>query len=230
MIKFGSNNIGKVYLGSSPIGKAYLGSNLVYQKGGSPMPPSPVSVQYLQAPAAGGAYIDTGIQPTNNTRVIVEASEISNTSSFIFGARVALSNSMFYMQAGANSGNDGFWCGYRNQSLFLQGYQTTNHSYGIMGDLKKVYVDSSAVLTFTDNTSISCPYNIYIFGMNNGGVLSPGSGFKIHSFSIWDGGTKIANFHPYRIGNVACMYNDLNDTFYYNQGTESLICGPDYQQ
>lgn len=30
MLKFGNNNIGKLYLGSNPIGKAYLGSNLVF--------------------------------------------------------------------------------------------------------------------------------------------------------------------------------------------------------
>lgn len=199
--------------------------------GGSPTPPAPVPVpvEYLQAPVDGGAYIDTGIQPTNNTRVIIGASEISNTSGYIFGARVALSNSMFYMQATVNNGNDGFWCGYRNQALFLQGYHSASHSYGLLGDIKKVLVDGDTVLTFTNNVNISCPHNIYIFGMNNGGALSYGKGFKIHSFSIWNGSTKIANFVPYRIGNVACMYNDFNDTFYYNQGTENLIYGPDQQ-
>ena len=200
--------------------------------GGSPTPPAPVPVrvEYLQAPADGGAYIDTGIQPTNNTRIIVGASEISSTSSFIFGARVALSNSMFYMQAQVNNGNNGFWCGYRNQVLFLQGYHSASHSYGLLGDIKQVLVDSNSVLTFTNTANINCPYNIYIFGVNKAGTPDTGKGFKIQSFSVWNGSTKIANFIPYRIGDVACMYNDFNDTFYYNQGTGSLIYGPDLQQ
>lgn len=38
MIKFGTNNIGKIYFGSNLIEKAYFGSNLVYSSGSSPVP------------------------------------------------------------------------------------------------------------------------------------------------------------------------------------------------
>lgn len=38
MLKFGSNNIGKVLFGSNVIGKAYYGSNLVYSAGSEPGP------------------------------------------------------------------------------------------------------------------------------------------------------------------------------------------------
>lgn len=50
MLKFGTNNIGKLYLGSNEIGKAYLGSNLVYEAGGAPTPPAP-SVSFTMTSA-----------------------------------------------------------------------------------------------------------------------------------------------------------------------------------
>lgn len=43
MIKYGVNNIGKIFFGSNTIGKAYLGSNLVYG-GGGPTPPAPINL------------------------------------------------------------------------------------------------------------------------------------------------------------------------------------------
>lgn len=46
MLKFGSNNIGKVLFGSNVIGKAYYGSNLVYSAGSSPTPPGPTPGDY----------------------------------------------------------------------------------------------------------------------------------------------------------------------------------------
>lgn len=65
MIKLGNNSIGKIYLGSNSIGKAYLGSNLVFQKGSSPTPPTPViePVFYDRLVFDGTAYIDTDIIP-----------------------------------------------------------------------------------------------------------------------------------------------------------------------
>ena len=46
MLKYGSNDIGKVYLGSNSIGKAYLGSNLVFQKGNNSVPLTLDSIAY----------------------------------------------------------------------------------------------------------------------------------------------------------------------------------------
>ena len=65
MLKYGDNNIGKVYLGSNSIGKAYLGSNLVFQKGSSPTP-SIQPVFYDRLVFDGTAYIDTNIVPPEN--------------------------------------------------------------------------------------------------------------------------------------------------------------------
>lgn len=56
MLKYGANNIGKIFLGSNEIGKAFLGSNLVFQKdgGGQPQP----TVNYL---ISGSPTIANGI-------------------------------------------------------------------------------------------------------------------------------------------------------------------------
>ena len=51
MLKYGSNNIGKVYLGSNSIGKAYYGSDLVFQKGSSP---APITIRVSPSLASGG--------------------------------------------------------------------------------------------------------------------------------------------------------------------------------
>ena len=59
MLKYGANNIGKVFLGANGIGKAYLGSQLVYDGGGvtPPTPPGP-TVNYR---ISGSPTIANGI-------------------------------------------------------------------------------------------------------------------------------------------------------------------------
>lgn len=61
MLKYGANNIGKIFLGSNEIGKAFLGSNLVFKKdGGQPQP----TVNYLisGAPTINGTIMTPASQ------------------------------------------------------------------------------------------------------------------------------------------------------------------------
>ena len=69
MLKYGANNIGKIFLGSNEIGKAFLGSNLVFQKDGGgdqpggDLPAGYVAYDYIEADAT--AIIDTGVNASS---------------------------------------------------------------------------------------------------------------------------------------------------------------------
>lgn len=71
MLKFGSNNIGKVLFGSNPIGKAYYGSNLVFQVGGGGGDSYPVMyvlsdvMSSNRSSTASGSYTTT-LTPTTD--------------------------------------------------------------------------------------------------------------------------------------------------------------------
>lgn len=71
MLKFGTNNIGKVLFGSNVIGKAYYGSNLVYSAGASPTPPGPTpGGDYSNFVSGKQINADTG-ELTDNTNYCV---------------------------------------------------------------------------------------------------------------------------------------------------------------
>jgi len=88
MLKYGTNNIGKVYLGSNLIGKAYLGNNLVYQSGGAPTPTGPVFYDNLIFD--GTAYIDTDIVPSASASFkVVLGEETSHRAQRVFRCQAA---------------------------------------------------------------------------------------------------------------------------------------------
>ena len=60
MLKFGSTNIGSLYIGSTEIAKAYLGSTLVFEKGGvAPPATATLSMTDFASAKTCGGYIDT---------------------------------------------------------------------------------------------------------------------------------------------------------------------------
>lgn len=82
MIKYGNNDIGKLYFGNNSIGKAYLGSNLVFERGSSPTSPL---VYYDRLVFDGIAYIETTYSlPANSSMRYIVGNETRKASQSIF--------------------------------------------------------------------------------------------------------------------------------------------------
>lgn len=227
MIKLGNNNIGQIYLGSNSIGKAYLGSNLVFQKGSSPTPPTPVvGVPYIRG-GANGSYIDTGITPDNTTRIIVWARNLNPASAdnWFIGSRVSLNNSSFLISAisGADTGSIRFSFGSgssvaNNMWASLSGY----HKYEINGN--EFLIDDTVVSTATD-VSFSSQYSIHLFGMNNGGTHIPSNlPIDICACKIYKNDVLVRDFTAVNSPSVG-LYDAVSDTVFTTAGSGSFTYG-----
>lgn len=226
MLKYGSNNIGKVYLGSNPIGKAYYGSNLVFQKGGGTTPPGPppTSIAYIRGDT-DGAYINTGITADNNTRVIVWARNFNPHCGVLFGSRVANGNTMFGVGAYGGTAIDRIRVDYGNVNGYVDGQyvnMSSYHKYELDGNVFKI--DDVTVFTATSAT-FDTGYNIYLFTMNTSGTAGTNmTAIDICAAKIYKSGILVRDYTAVNTPSVG-LYDAVSGTVFTNAGTGSFTYG-----
>lgn len=186
-------------------------------------------VEYITNNNGLGAYIDTGINPKNNYRFILGVQGIT-TPSFIVGVRKGIGDTMFYMQANVVNNNSGAYFGLGNTSQFAVGGVNDSdwHSIGLLGNDKMVLIDGVTKATWQTVSTFTSQHSIHLFGINNNGTHTDASVvFKVRSLSLWDGGTKILDLKPVRVGQVGAMYDTMSETLFMNAGTGSFGVGND---
>lgn len=223
MIYFGDTKIGKLYLGSTPIGKAYFGSNLVYSSGSGPGP-QPTGIPYIRNSNLT-EYIDTGITPDNNTRVIVWARNFNPHCGVLFGSRVALGNKAFGIGAYGSLGIGQIRVDYNTGSVYADDQYTNMsgyHKYELDGNVFKI--DDVAVATATTAT-FSNNYNIYILAMNTsnsaGRNMTP---TDICAAQIYKSGVLVRDYVAVNSPSVG-LYDSVSNTLFTNAGQGSFTFG-----
>lgn len=181
------------------------------------------TLPYLKS--SGTQYIDTGFKPNNNTRAIMKYVVLSSgnrPTQALFGGRIADGNAMFEMFI-------------INNSYFRPGYGAKN-TLQITGTSDKlVLIDMNKETTTINGTSVSYSsetfqsnYNLTLFGVNNGGTVEAATmaTAKLYSCQIYDNGTLIRDYIPTKDDNdVACLYDKVNEQYYYNAGTGTFEYG-----
>ena len=193
-------------------------------QGGTPPLPYDSRVEYIENTTTG-AYIDTGIAPTTNTRFILTASGLQDVGGGQIGARIATNNSMFVMMT--PNGGGGVRFDYASNIKSVSGYLTNKYTYSMLGDTLSVYIEGSKVATLTSGT-ISTIHTIHLFGYNNGGThATPNYSFKIYRCRIFSGDTLLLDLVPVRVGSTGCMYDQESGNLFYNAGSGSFGYGQD---
>lgn len=224
MIKYGTNNIGKIYFGSNPIGKAYFGSNLVYSSGPGPGP-QPTGIPYIRNTNLT-EYIDTGITPDNNTRVIVWARNFNPHCGVLFGSRVALGNKAFSVGAYGNLDIGRIRVDYNTSSVYANDQYTNMsgyHKYELDGNVFKI--DDVAKVTTATAETFSNEHNIYLFAMNTSG--SAGANMTptdICAAQIYKSGVLVRDYVAVNSPSVG-LYDSVSNTIFTNAGQGSFTFG-----
>lgn len=217
-----------MFLGDVEIDKAYLGNNLVFQNDSEHVV---VSIPYIRG-GADGSYIDTGIVPDNNTRVIVWARNFNPpvASQMLFG----------YMDSGANTNSFGIgaWgaasCGriaiyfanytnpyayYNDAWTCLGGY----HKYELDG--KTLKIDDEIKATSTSTDTITTVHSMHLFGRNTGGTHTPMNvPADICACKIYKNGTLVRDFTAVETPSVG-LYDAVSQTLFTNAGSGSFTYG-----
>lgn len=185
-------------------------------------------VDYIES--SGTQYVDTGFKPNNNTKVECQVYYYGNTSSssgfFFYGARDSGAVAQFgcYVDATSSVNKAEPRYGTQNGTRANLAHASTHN---ILQDKNVFTLDSTTTVTMTSQT-FQTNYNMYIFGMNTGGGVGSValSGNRVYSFKIYDNATLVRDFIPViDYNNVACLFDKVENKFYYNQGTGSFTYG-----
>lgn len=196
------------------------------------LPDEYTQVEYIEN--NGNIYFDTGVVPTNKTKLEMELAYVSgNNNNWIclWGSRT-------------NSTATNFFCLYINQnSLILSpnyagfdpGTNSTatlvrNQKHQIIQDKGQFYLDGVLQPTAsTTNTLSGATRPIYLFTNNNQG--SPqyrNLDMKLYRCKFYEDGILIRDFVPcYNSSNTIGLYDLVNDVFYEKLDSGSLVKGSD---
>ncbi len=98
---------------------------------------------------------------------------------------------------------------YQSQGIIIGSNDETTTTRDIGGDTGELNISNS---------------NIYLFKQNG---YSSGAKIRIHAFSFESDGVKIRDFIPVLdTAGVPCMFDKVENKFYYNAGTGQFIAGP----
>ena len=183
-------------------------------------------VEYLES--TGTQYIDTRYYPNNLTDVeckFMYNQFTSNTASSVFGVRdsdgsvkqflMSVFNGTLWIVNGLNNTN-------------IPGITPlVNTEYILRITPQKAYWNGTEILNM--NKSIAnCPdYSMFMFGRNakNGLANNPMFG-KVYYLKIYEEGRIIRDYIPViDSSNRPCLYDKVEDKFYYNQGSGEFLYG-----
>lgn len=188
-------------------------------------------LKYLED--TGIQFIDTGVIPTNETGLYVDAQQITHTNGHAMGSGLDTSSNGFgvprYLKGNANS------CGFM--------WKTWN-SYGNIGcgtrfeGYLNLYNDRTATLktagtTEKNNTlgelGFTPTVSIYMFKSNHS-TLREWKG-RIYRAKITQGTELIRDFVPAydTRSSKPCMYDLINNVAYYNDGTGEFLYNRDFE-
>lgn len=197
-------------------------------------------VEYIES--NGTQYIDTGIVPTDNTKMDLRLFTTCTGSFYVAGARG--SSTIYFGQTGTQT-NAAISATVNATSVTAMTEGGTKWSrsangqtYEIMlrtnGDGTYDYsiVDETNERSYTSNGKAYPPLgtvntNILVFALRPSNIISGTN--KLYYFRLYESDAIVCDLVPcYRkIDNVAGVYDVVNDVFYTNAGSGTFTVGPD---
>lgn len=213
-----------------------FGLRFYYADGADYTPPEYTPVEYIEG-TSNVQYIKSCIVPNSGMKLYCKAQITGNTSSFLaFGTR--------------NTTYDGvqFNINMTNQTVTIDWFGGTDSTKRwslnttiAQNDIWELEIENS-VATLTRNGTVvgthtftpvsTVTRELYLTALNNNGALGGvGTTGRLYEFKLWDDGDLIVDMQPVKdSANVACLYNTVSQTLFYNQGTGTYTAGPDINE
>ena len=197
--------------------------------GGSPIPPeppTPVNGAYIRG-GADGSYIDTGITPDQNTKIIVWARNLnpSVANTVLFGSQVGVNDSSFiiYTATNASLGKLAMRYGDSGSTYASDAWQYMSHYHKYELGPDGFLVDDTQILSVSQSSS-SNNLNIHLFGYNNNGTHIRGNDTDICACKIYKNNVLVRDFTAVNTPSVG-LYDSVSNTLFTNAGSGSLTYG-----
>ena len=194
------------------------------RKGSGKLPEGYTELEYIQS--SGTQYIDTGFKPNQDTRVVINVTDVSAPSgtASLFGGRTTNGVSSFSMWAFSSVVRTDYGA---NILKTTQPYATVQS------------IDKNKNITILNGTEYTQTYSTFqarvsltLFAVNDGeiGVDTRMVSMCLYSCQIYDNGTLIRDYVPVKNSSgVVGLYDVVNGVFYTNAGTGEFGAGPEVE-
>lgn len=182
-----------------------------------------VAEHYIQG--TGTQYINSGFTATPNTTTIIDFQIDNVVANKGICGNTSYSGASLNYSLYVNSGSS-FAVAYGDGGSYWQSLgvsaDTNRHTISFDGYGRKVLVDGNQALDLSGNTATKNSLTgIYLFRSHNSGLA-----MKLYSAKIYNSGILVRDFVPaLDNNNVACLYDKVSETYYYNAGTGDFIYG-----
>lgn len=180
-------------------------------------------LEYIES--TGTQYIDTGVVPDNNTGYDVEFSQNHYNVNDISGCGIgtpANATARFYLFYLYNSSNLGYGFGnYYTKVIALKTNQKYKGQMNYLNDRKVIFNGEELQTNLSEY--VSCNRTILLFARNMDDILKY-SGYRLYNLKITNNSNIIRDFIPVLDKDgVPCLYDKVEQKYYYNQGTGEFL-------
>lgn len=178
-----------------------------------------IELDYLKS--TGVQYIDTGFIANQDTKVemkykMSQSKELMTSAVPIFGSRTNGTKNAYYF---AIEKNGRLFFNYNTKYQYTTSINDLNEHI-ILYDKNYIYLDSNSITSLLYN-NFSCPANMLLFGASVDGFIKLSSYLSIYYTKIWDNNTLIRDFIPVLKDGIPCMFDRVNNEYYYNEASNA---------
>ena len=182
-------------------------------------------LEYIES--NGSQALDTGYNPNNNTRVVLDYNLTQLTGKWmgIFAARDLNGYANQYAYWSNETGV--YRSNYSGETGILFGSQNTNRH--VIDKDKAVLKEDGIVVASHPAATFSCNYSLHIFCGNSAGTLEHYARMRLYSCKIYDDGVLVRDYVPVKRNrdSLIGLYDLVNKTFKTSSTATSFIAGTD---
>ncbi|MBQ8298672.1 MAG: hypothetical protein IJX99_02210 [Clostridia bacterium] len=168
-------------------------------------------VEYIQS--SGTQYINTGLKPTQNTRIVCEVVDFASKGA-IFGVDNGWLTQSYTV--------------FPNISAFgTASYDISNYvSNGTIDFSKNGLIHNGSTVWTPSTSDFTSLYELTLFALNRSGATRELGSGKLKYLQYYEADVLVRDFKPCKDKNgTYCLYDEVSKTYFYNAGTGSFIGG-----
>lgn len=179
-------------------------------------------VNYIES--TGTQYIDTGVKPSNSTKVDIKFM-YNSLNGFVYGSRTSGSGSDAH-EFMINASGLVFPQFDGQYSEVSSSYNKIGEEYILSNSQSGAYINGNLIKSYNTAT-FSSKHSMFLFGLNQNGTVEYRKFIgRLYYCKIYDGDTLVRDFVPVIDGsNIACLYDRVEKKCYYNAGTGTFSYG-----
>ena len=180
-------------------------------------------LEYIQS--SGTQYIDTGLKPKHNTRVVMDLQLLSTAGiPYVFGTWAGGMNNCFSVYWWTNVHNS-WGVDYGTQRSAIP---QTNWNKRLTVDLNQNVVTVDGISYTLTATTFTATNNLFLLALNNGNNAIDYTVAKVYGCKIYDNGMLVRDFIPCKnASGVIGLWDDVNSAYYQNAGSGTFTSGPE---